>query len=188
MNIFSVHRTPILIILGLIFVQGGVLFFFGQPSICSCGYVKIWEGVVLSSGNSQHLTDLYTFSHIIHGFLFYMILWWLFPRMSFWQRLALAALIEGAWEIVENTPWVIDQYRKQALAQGYVGDSIINSISDTVAMCLGFIAAQKFPVWLTVTVALLFEIGVGYYIHDNLTLNVLNLIHPFDFIRDWQAR
>src|SRR3989344_5015981 len=116
---------------GLIAVQGAVLYLFGQPPICTCNQVKLWEGVVLSSGNSQHLTDWYTFSHVIHGLLFYLGLWYFFPRMEAWKRLLFAVGIEAAREIVENTPTVINHYREQALAQGYTGDSIINSIFDT---------------------------------------------------------
>jgi len=142
---------------------------------------------VLSSGNSQHLTDWYTFSHIIHGLIFYFLLVLVFPRMSVWQRLALAVGVEVAWEIVENTPWLIDHYREQALAQGYTGDSIINSLSDTVAMIAGFFIAWRAPVWASISLALGLEIWVGATIRDNLTLNILNFVHQFDFIKNWQA-
>jgi len=133
----SISRKYLALAFGLIAVQALVLYIFGQPPICTCGYVKFWEGVVLSSGNSQHLTDWYTFSHVIHGLLFYFGLWYFFPRTSVWMRLFFAVGIEAAWEIVENTPMVINHYREQALAQGYTGDSIINSVSDTVAMVFG---------------------------------------------------
>lgn len=168
-------------------VQALALYAFGQPWICECGYVKIWEGVVVSAGNSQHLSDWYTFSHIIHGFLFYFGLWYFFPRMSVWQRLVIAASIEAGWEIIENTPMVIQHYREQALAAGYVGDSIINSLSDTIAMMLGFLFAWRAPVLATVAVGLGLEAWVGYSIRDGLTLNVLNFIHQFQFVKDWQS-
>jgi Protein of unknown function (DUF2585) len=174
-------------VVALLAIQATALHLFGQPTICACGYVKLWEGVVLSSGNSQHLTDWYTFSHIIHGFIFYLLLWLAFPRMNIWQRLALAIGIEVAWEIVENTPWLIDHYRQQALAQGYTGDSIINSVSDSLAMIFGFVLASRLPVWATVSLAVFLEAWVGYSIRDNLTLNILNFIHPFDFITRWQS-
>ena len=171
----------------LVALQAFVLFLFGQPVICTCGYVKLWEGAVLSAGNSQHLIDWYSFSHIIHGILFYALLRWLFPRMSVWMRLLIATGIEVAWEIAENTPTVINHYREQALAQGYTGDSIINSISDTCAMMLGFFIARRFVVWGTIALALFLELWVAYEIRDNLTLNVMNLIHQFDFISAWQS-
>lgn len=171
----------------LLGVQALVLYLFGQPAICVCGYVKLWEGVVQSAGNSQHLTDWYTFSHIIHGFLFYLALLWLFPRMSAWKRLLLAMGVEIAWEIIENTPVVIQHYREQALAQGYTGDSIINSVWDTLAMAVGFIMARRMPIWLIAGIGLGLELLVAYMIRDNLTLNIINLIHIFPAIATWQA-
>jgi predicted MFS family arabinose efflux permease len=164
-----------------------VLYALGQPSICTCGYVKWWEGVVLSPGNSQHLTDWYTFSHILHGFLFYLALWYFFPRLSVWQRLVLAVGVEVAWEIIENTPMVIEKYREQALAQGYTGDSILNSLSDTLAMIVGFVMAWRWPVWLVVLLTIVLEVVVALLIRDNLTLNILNFIHTFPAISAWQA-
>ena len=171
----------------LLILQGAVLWLLGQPVICECGYVKLWEGVVLSSGNSQHVTDWYTFSHIIHGFLFYALLRYFFPKMGVATRLLLALGIEITWEIAENTPWVINSYREQALARGYTGDSIINSLFDTIWMAAGFALAWRLPVWATVAIGLALELWVGYVIHDNLTFNILNFIYPFEFIRQWQA-
>lgn len=171
----------------LIAVQAIALFLFGQPPLCTCGYIKAWEGVVLSIGNSQHLTDWYTFSHVIHGFLFYLLVWKLFPTMPVVQRFLIALSIEIGWELLENTPLVINHYREQALAQGYTGDSIINSVSDTLAMVFGFILARRWPLWSIVVLALALEVFAGFMIRDNLTFNILNLIHRFDFIQQWQA-
>ena len=171
----------------IIVVQACALYLFGQPPICTCGSVKLWEGVVLSAGNSQHLSDWYTFSHIIHGFLFYLGLWYFFPRKSVAWRLAIAVGIETTWEIIENTPMVIQHYREQALAQGYMGDSIINSVSDTFAMIGGFFMAYKLPLSSIIALALFLELWVGYEIRDNLTLNVINLVHHFEFIATWQT-
>jgi hypothetical protein len=171
----------------IIALQALLLLLFGQPPICTCGDIKIWEGVVLSPGNSQHLTDWYTFSHLIHGVIFFYALRYLFPRLSVAWRFVFAVLIESAWEVIENTPMVINAYRQQALAQGYTGDSIINSLSDSVAMILGFLAAHKWSPWLVVGLALALELFTGYMIRDNLTLNIINLVHHFDFIASWQA-
>ena len=170
----------------LVALQALLLFLLGQPSICECGYVKAWEGVVLSSGNSQHLTDWYTFSHVIHGFLFYLALWFFFPRMPVSMCLLLALGAEAAWEVFENTPMVIEHYRQQALAQGYVGDSILNSVSDTLAMALGFLMALRWPVWTVILIAIGMEVFVGYSIRDNLVLNIVGFFHQFDFITEWQ--
>lgn len=185
--LFSSWRRCLIAAGLLIAVQAGILLFLGQPLVCTCGYIKFWEGAVFSIGNSQHLTDWYTFSHLIHGFLFYLAVWAVFPRMPVAQRFAIALGIEVGWEVMENTPWVIDHYREQALAAGYMGDSIINSVSDTLAMILGFVLAWRLPVWVTLAVAAAIEVGVGYAIHDGFILNVLNFIHPFDFIREWQS-
>ena len=176
-----------LIALTFLAAQAITLFLFGQPPICTCGYIKAWEGTVLGPGNSQHLSDWYTFSHIVHGFIFYGLLALIFPRVAARRRLLIALGIEIAWEITENTPMVIQHYREQALAQGYTGDSIINSFMDSVFMALGFVFAWRSPWWVTVAAALALEVFVLIMIRDNLTLNVINLIHPVQSIADWQA-
>lgn len=173
-----------LLFLGL---QALVLFIYGQPWIAADGTVKLWEGVVLSAGNSQHIADWYTFSHVIHGLLFYAALRYFFPNLSFGQRLLMAMMVEIGWELIENTPMVINAYREQALAQGYTGDSIINSVSDTLAMVLGFLFAARAPVSFSIALGLFLEAWVGYSIRDNLTLNVLNFIYKVPLIQAWQA-
>ena len=183
----SLLKRTLLIGVGLIALQILVLYFLGQPFICECGTIKLWVMDVWSSDMSQHLFDWYTFSHIIHGFVFYAILRLVFPRMSLGTRLLIAMGLEIGWEIAENTPWVINAYREQALAQGYVGDSILNSVLDTVSMVLGFWLALRLPVSVTVGLAVLFEVAVAVVIRDNLTLNVLNFIYQFDFITEWQS-
>ncbi|MBI2611033.1 DUF2585 family protein [Candidatus Kaiserbacteria bacterium] len=171
----------------LLATQALALFLFGQPAICECGYVKLWEGAVLGSGNSQHLTDWYTFSHIIHGFLFYLALWYFFPRMPVATRFLIALGIEVGWEIVENTPWLIEHYRQQALAQGYVGDSIINSLVDTLGETLGFVLAWRLPVLAIIALGIGLELFVGFSIRDNLFLNILGFFVQPEFISTWQA-
>jgi hypothetical protein len=184
---FIKSPLPIFVALVGLFIgiQIATLTFLGQPFLCSCG-LKFWEGVVLSIGNSQQITDWYTFSHIIHGFIFYLFFWFLFPQMPVRYRLLLALGLEIGWEILENTPWIINQYREQALAQGYMGDSIINSVSDSFAMIIGFVLAWKLPVRVTVALAIFMEVFTGYFIRDNLTLNILNFIYQFEFIENWQ--
>jgi Protein of unknown function (DUF2585) len=163
-----------------------LLYMFGQPWVCECGVVKVWEGVVASVGNSQQVTDWYTFSHIIHGFIFYALARYFLPHLPI-GTLFLAALVgEVAWELMENTPMVIQHYRQQALAVGYTGDSILNSVSDVLAMSLGFLFASRVRAAWVVGIALAFELFTGFMIRDNLTLNVINLAYPFPAIASWQ--
>ena len=171
----------------LAFATAGILLWMGRPAICTCGDIKLWVGEVHGPDNSQHIADWYTPSHIIHGFLFYALGWLFLRRNPPGDRLLAAILIESAWEILENSQWVIDRYREATMALGYNGDSVLNSLADLLWMILGFAIARRIPVWATVALAIAFELMTLLIIRDNLTLNVLMLVAPVESVAQWQS-
>ncbi len=179
-------RNYIFLAISLVIIQIIVLNVQGHIAICDCGFVKFWHGAINSNQDSQHISDWYTFSHIIHGFIFY----WILRKISKnkWPihlYFFLAVALEVGWEILENSPIIINRYRETASLM-YFGDSIINSVSDVFWMALGFILAWRIPTWLSIFLVIFMELFVLYFIKDNLTLNVVMLIYPFEFIKNWQ--
>jgi hypothetical protein len=180
-------RNALLIVAAFVAATAAILYTMGQPLICKCGYVKLWHGVVVSSENSQHLTDWYTPSHIIHGILFFGLFTLILRKASINVRLTLALILECAWEIVENTDMVINRYREATIALDYFGDSVINSSADILAMVVGFFLASRLPVWASISIIIVFEAMTTWLIRDGLALNVLMLVWPLDAVKAWQG-
>jgi hypothetical protein len=172
--------------IALLALQAMILFAMGQPAICACGVVKLWHGSASSPETSQHISDWYTLSHILHGVIFYALLKLVAPRASLGVLFLAALTIEAAWEITENTPMIIERYRQLALAQGYTGDSVLNSVFDTIWAGAGFMLARFAPVWLTTLILVAFETVSAFSIRDNLTLNIIQLVYPIEAISRWQ--
>jgi len=180
-------NRDIALALALLALQVGALFVLGQPWMSASGQLMLWANNPLSPETSQQIADWYSLSHIVHGFLFYGLLKLACPRLPFGVRLLLAMGIEISWEIAENTPMVIEAYRKQALAIGYAGDSMLNSLMDTAMMAMGFLFASRAPAWVTMAAGIALEALAAVAIRDGLILNILNFIHPIPFIERWQA-
>ncbi len=177
----------IAIALLIVALAAGVLLWMGRIPMCKCGYIKLWHGNRANSQTSQHLTDWYTYSHVLHGIIFYWLLTVVSRGyLSVGARLVIAAMIEGAWEIFENTPFVINRYRSQTLSRDYFGDSVINSVADMLAMVVGFMLAARLPAWITVFLVIAVELVLLWLIRDNLALNILMLLYPIEAIKQWQ--
>jgi hypothetical protein len=172
--------------LALIALAAIIELVLGRVPWCTCGYVKLWHGVVQSSENSQHITDWYSFTHVIHGIAFYAILTLVAKPVAVRQKLLMAVFLEAAWEVIENTPFVINRYRAATISLDYYGDSVVNSVADIGAMMLGFWLARRLPWWVSLVLVVGIELGLGYAIRDNLTLNILMLVRPLEAVRRWQ--
>lgn len=187
------HRRALLASV-LIWLYGlAILFAMRRPLICECGTVKLWWGQVQSAENSQHIADCYSFSHVIHGLLFYAAAHVLWRKFSLFDggparwALPIAIAIEASWELLENSPMIIERYRAVTVSFGYSGDSIVNSMADIGWMVIGFWMASRLPVRVSLAMGIVFELFTLAMIRDNLTLNVLMLVWPLDAVRVWQA-
>ena len=167
-----------------------ILKVMGRPFISNSGTVKLWHAEVVSSENSQHLSDWYSFSHIVHGFLFFFLLWLISKKIpqirKFSVGFVIAVVMESIWEVIENTDFIINRYREATIALDYFGDSIINSTSDILFMSLGFMMASRLSVLASVSFVAASELMLAIVIRDNLALNILMLIYPIDAIKEWQ--
>ena len=187
------NRTGVVLSIAMAATVAALLLAMGRVPICTCGYVTLWWNDVNSFGNSQMLLDWYSPSHLIHGLLFYFFAhllwrkWRLFGGKPALWALPIAIGFEGFWELLENSPLIIERYRSVTVNFGYNGDSVLNSMSDIGCMTLGFLLASRLPAWASVALALGLELLTLWLIHDNLTLNVVMLLWPIDAIRTWQG-
>lgn len=172
--------------LGIVAIAAVAELAMGRPPLCTCGRVALWGPV--GPTQSQMLLDWYSASHVVHGLLFYALLWLVLRRWPAGWRFLVALCIEAAWEVAENTPMVIDRYRSATAALGYSGDSILNSMSDIAMMALGFLAARKLPLWASILLVLVLELVPLAVIRDNLFLNVWMLLLPSQAVLEWQSR
>lgn len=165
-----------------------ILHLQGRIPICACGYIKIWHGIVNDSGDSQHLFDWYSFTHVLHGLIIYFALWVIDrkKRLKFGAKLLIAIGIAAGWEILENSAMVINRYRAETFSLNYFGDSIINSIGDVISMSLGFLFSYKMKVRYSIALFIVIELALAYIIRDNLIINIIMLIHPVEAIKLWQ--
>jgi len=181
------NRFVLLSLLGVFATLATVELLCGRSPLGPDGHFGWWDGDIWSSENSQRVADAYSFSHIIHGMLFYGFLWLVARRVPLKFRFLIALLIEAGWELLENSPIIIDRYRAGTIAQGYVGDSVLNSVCDVGMMAIGFLVARISRLWLVVALIVSMELGCLWWVRDNLTLNVVMLVHPVQAIKDWQS-
>ena len=179
-------RLPYVLTFLITVATGVALLAMGRAGVCPCGYVDLWGTVGTEEANQQVL-DWYAPSHLLHGLLFYAALWLVVPRMAIGWRLVIATVVECAWEIVENTDAMIQRYRDTTVSADYVGDSVLNSVSDVVAMWVGFALARFVPVWVSVLVVIGFEVLTAIVIRDGLALNILMLLWPLEVVKEWQG-
>jgi Protein of unknown function (DUF2585) len=178
--------TASLISLAIIAATAAAHYVAGRTLICKCGYVKLWWwGPKAAPEESQHIFDIYSTSHVLHGLIFYFLLW-LISRghLSVWARLVIAVAFESGWELYENSNYLINRYR--LAGYNYSGDSIVNSVADIVSMIVGFLIAARVPAWVSVMLLIGTETFDAWLIRDNLLLNILNLIRPMEWITKWQ--
>ncbi len=186
-SFWAKHKWDVLVFLAIIALTAGIELWMGRSPLGPDGKFGWWDGNIWGSENSQRVADAYSFSHIIHGILFYAFLWWVARKMPLNHRFLIAVLIEVGWEILENSPLIINRYREATIAQGYVGDSVLNSCCDVVMMALGFLFAYRAKIWMSVLAVIAMEVGCLIWVRDNLTLNVIMLIKPIQALKVWQS-
>jgi hypothetical protein len=185
-NYLKQYRWIIGIFIAVFVLTAGIELWMGRSPLGPDGKFGLWDGDIWSSENSQRFADPYSFSHLVHGMLFYGFLWLVARKLPVRYRLLIALALEAGWELLENSPLIINRYREATIALGYTGDSVLNSLSDVLMMAIGFLFAARARTWISVAVIIAMEVGCALWVRDNLTLNIIMLIHPFDAIKAWQ--
>ncbi|MEQ1561142.1 MAG: DUF2585 family protein [Nitrospira sp.] len=173
-----------LLVMGL---TGGIEYSTGRSLLGPDGMFGWWDGNIWGSENSQRVADAYSFSHIIHGIIFYAFLWLVARKVPAKYRFIIALIMEASWELLENSPIIINRYRDATIAQGYIGDSVLNSVSDIVMAGIGFVIAKYSKFWVSVFLIVAMEVGCLFWVRDNLTLNIVMLVHPVESVKVWQS-
>ncbi len=181
------HRIPLLAWLAVMALVGTLEWSTGRSLLGPDGRFGFWDGDIWSSENSQRVADAYSLSHFIHGILFFACLRLLLPKVPAPYRFIMAVTLEGGWELLENSPFIINRYREATIALGYVGDSVLNSVCDIVFAGLGFLFALTVRPRTSLILVILLEVGCLFWVRDNLTLNIVMLVHPVQAIKTWQS-
>ena len=188
---FNSRRDYLPLILMVLIVALTIFQLHNQGRIWWCKWDSpfyLWSSDAWGKHNSQHFLDPYSFTHVLHGFLYFWFLNLIFRnRLSLKWLWFIAIFVESAWEILENSNTVIERYRTATLALDYFGDSVLNSFGDIVSCAVGFIIARKLGFWRSLAVFILIEIVLILWIHDSLLINIIQLIHSFDAIKAWQS-
>jgi hypothetical protein len=183
---WQAHRWAVAACAAVLVLTGSIEWLMGRSLLGPDGKFGLWEGNIWSNENSQRLADPYSFSHLGHGMMFYGLLWVVARKVPVRHRFLMAVLMEAGWEILENSPFIIDRYRQVTISLGYVGDSVLNSLSDILMMSTGFLFAIKARPWVTLAVFVAMEVGCALWVRDNLTLNIVMLLYPLEAIKAWQ--
>jgi hypothetical protein len=165
----------------------GIARLLGRDWHCWCGVPWIWITDAWGDHASQHLLDAYALTHVLHGFLFFWLVAWLLPRLPVAWQLWIAVAVESAWEVLENTNFVIERYRQATASVEYNGDTVVNVAGDILATGLGFFVARRLGFRLTLALFVLIEVGLLLWIRDSLLLTVWMLASPSEFLKNWQA-
>ncbi len=158
----------------------------GRLWICSCGKFSIWAGQVCSANNSQQFLDPFSFTHVLHGFLYAWLLTLIVPRLVASWQLWFAVTLGSLWELLENSDFIINRYRTETAALGYHGDSIVNSMGDVLCCVIGFMIARRLGLRRSLLVFVGLELVLLIWIRDSLLLEILMLIRPIGIFKAWQ--